>query len=211
MNISGIVNAFKLLRDPSLCLPHHTVSTFNHLPIPLSKAFAGRHGEKTPDIRAVILDKDNCFAVPHENEVHKPYREKFEELRKAYPGSRLLIVSNTAGTQDDPSHEQEKLLEKNTGVKVLRHGTKKPGCKDEVMEYFAQAKDFEITSPSQIAVVGDRLLTDVMMANMMGSYGFWIKDGVTERKSIFTKAEVGLSNFLLSRGYVAPNPKSDFE
>ena len=42
----------------------------------------------------------------------------------------------------------------------------------------------EITSPSQIAVVGDRLLTDVMMANMMGSYGFWIKDGVKERKSI---------------------------
>jgi hypothetical protein len=74
MNISGIVNAFKLLRDPSLCLPHHTVSTFNHLPIPLSKAFAGRHGEKTPDIRAVILDKDNCFAVPHENEVYKPYK-----------------------------------------------------------------------------------------------------------------------------------------
>lgn len=114
-----------------------------------------------------------------------------------------MIVSNTAGTQDDPSHEQEKLLEKNTGVKVLRHGTKvgievlcssprltiikKPGCKDEVMEYFAQAKDFEITSPSQIAVVGDRLLTDVMMANMMGSYGFWIKDGVTERKSIVSE------------------------
>lgn len=55
------------------------------------------------------------------------------------------------------------------------------------MEYFAQAKDVEITSPSQIAVVGDRLLTDVMMANMMGSYGFWIKDGVTERKSIVSK------------------------
>jgi HAD superfamily phosphatase (TIGR01668 family) len=109
-------------------------------------------------------------------------------------------VSNTAGTHDDSSHEQEKLLEKHTGVKVLRHGTKvgmvarfftisltefqKPGCKDEVMKYFAQAEDVEITSPSQIAVVGDRLLTDVMMANMMGSYGFWIKDGVTERKSI---------------------------
>jgi phosphatidylglycerophosphatase GEP4 len=73
MNISGTLNAFRLLRDPSLCLPHHTISTFNHLPIPLSKAFAGRHGDKIPDIRAVILDKDNCFAVPHQNEVYKPY------------------------------------------------------------------------------------------------------------------------------------------
>ncbi|TID18875.1 HAD-superfamily phosphatase [Venturia nashicola] len=193
MNVSGIVNAFKLLRDPSLCLPHHTVPTFNHLPIPLTKAFAGGRGEKTPDIRAVILDKDNCFAVPHENEVHEPYKEKFEELRKAYPGSRLLIVSNTAGTRDDTNHEQERLLEKNTGVKVLRHGTKKPGCKDEVMEYFARTKDVEITSPSQIAVVGDRLLTDVMMANMMGSYGFWIKDGVTERKSIVSKPSISVA------------------
>lgn len=113
-------------------------------------------------------------------------------------------MSNTAGTHDDQSHEQEKLLEKHTGVKVLRHGTKvgmvaryfaisltksqKPGCKDEVMEYFAQAEDVEITSPSQIAVVGDRLLTDIMMANMMGSYGFWIKDGVTVRKSIVSRS-----------------------
>lgn len=74
MNISGTLNAFKLLRDPSLCLPHHTISTFNHLPIPLSKAFAERHEDKIPDIRAVILDKDNCFAAPHQNEVWKPYR-----------------------------------------------------------------------------------------------------------------------------------------
>jgi phosphatidylglycerophosphatase GEP4 len=110
-------------------------------------------------------------------------------------------VSNTAGTRDDPNYKQLELLEKNTGVKVLRHDTKvfltihhhtsnhtadsykKPGCRDEVFKYFKQQKDVEITSPSQIAVVGDRLMTDVMMANMMGSYGFWIKDGVVERKS----------------------------
>lgn len=41
-----------------------------------------------------------------------------------------------------------------------------------------------MTSASQIAVVGDRLFTDVMMANMMGSYGFWIKEGVVEEKGL---------------------------
>lgn len=51
------------------------------------------------------------------------------------------------------------------------------------MAYFKQHPDSGVTSPSQIAVVGDRLFTDVMMANMMGSYGFWIRDGVIERKS----------------------------
>ena len=41
-----------------------------------------------------------------------------------------------------------------------------------------------MTSASQIAVVGDRLFTDVMMANLMGSHGVWIKDGVIAEKSI---------------------------
>jgi phosphatidylglycerophosphatase GEP4 len=76
MNISGTLNVFRLLRDPTLCLPQHTVSTFNHLPIPLSKAVARKDGAKDPkevDIRAIVLDKDNCFAVPHTDEIHPPY------------------------------------------------------------------------------------------------------------------------------------------
>jgi phosphatidylglycerophosphatase GEP4 len=77
MNISGTLNVFRLLREPTLCLPQHTVSTFNHLPIPLSKAFPrkdGANGQKEADIQAVVLDKDNCFAVPHTNELYKPYQ-----------------------------------------------------------------------------------------------------------------------------------------
>ena len=73
MNISGTLNVFRLIRDPALCLPQHTVSTFNHLPVPLSKAFPKRDGQKDVDIRAVVLDKDNCFAIAHTNEVHPPY------------------------------------------------------------------------------------------------------------------------------------------
>lgn len=53
----------------------------------------------------------------------------------------------------------------------------KPGCRAEVFDYFRNAPDAEVTSPSQIAVVGDRLFTDVMMANLMGAHGFWVKDG----------------------------------
>jgi ribonucleotide monophosphatase NagD (HAD superfamily) len=56
----------------------------------------------------------------------------------------------------------------------------KPGCHDDIMEYFYSKKDSGVTSPSQVAIVGDRLLTDIMMANIMGSYGVWIRDGVIE-------------------------------
>jgi phosphatidylglycerophosphatase GEP4 len=77
MNISGTFNVFRLLREPALCLPQQTVSTFNHLPIPLSKSFPrkdGASGQREADIQAIVLDKDNCFAVPHTHEVHKPYQ-----------------------------------------------------------------------------------------------------------------------------------------
>ncbi len=178
MNISGTFNFLRLFYNPSLCLPHHTVSTFDQLPIPLSKAFPTRNGEKKPDIRAIVLDKDNCFAVPKQNHVAPQNEAKLEELKKAYPGSRLLIVSNSAGTGDDPGYAEAELLERNTGVKVLRHATKKPGCHGGVMEYFRNAPDSGVTSASQVAVVGDRLFTDVLMANMMGAHSVWVKDGV---------------------------------
>ncbi|KAH3913102.1 hypothetical protein HBI56_087740 [Parastagonospora nodorum] len=210
MNISGTLNVFRLLRDPTLCLPQHTVSTFNHLPIPLSKAFPRKDGAKIGkevDIQAVVLDKDNCFAVPHTNELHPPYHDHFQRLRQAYPGSKLLIVSNTAGTDSDKQQEEATALEENTGIKVLRHSTKKPGCKEEVMTYFRAHPDAGVTRPDQIAIVGDRLSTDIMMANMMGSYGVWVRDGVTGR-GFFARMEDRLQGFLFRRGYSAPDPAS---
>ena len=73
MNTSATFNFFRLFRDPALCLPHITISNFNHLPVPLSTAFAQSEKDPRPDIRAVVLDKDNCFAKPREIKVYEPY------------------------------------------------------------------------------------------------------------------------------------------
>lgn len=51
-------------------------------------------------------------------------QSKWEELRQHYPGDKLLIVSNSAGTEDDKDYAQALQLERETGVKVLRHSTK---------------------------------------------------------------------------------------
>lgn len=72
LNLSASLNIFKLLANPSLCLPHATISTFKDLPIPLDSAFK-RKGVDV-NIKAVVLDKDDCFAVPETSEVHKPYQ-----------------------------------------------------------------------------------------------------------------------------------------
>lgn len=78
----------------------------------------------------------------------------------------------------DKERLQADAVEKATGVHVLSHGEKKPGCGAEVMEYFRSHPETRVTSPAHVAIVGDRLTTDIMMANMMGSWGFWVKDGV---------------------------------
>ncbi|KAI9820946.1 MAG: hypothetical protein M1832_003418 [Thelocarpon impressellum] len=218
MNVSATISTLKLIRDPSLCLPHATIPTFAHLPVPLSAAFP-RHAR--PDIRAVVLDKDNCFAVPRANEVYKPYSDKFQQLRAAYPGARLLIVSNSAGTDDDVSHQEvlplssptppssprlsppkAALLEANTGVSVLRHSRKKPSAHPQILAHLTAETD--VTHPSQIAVVGDRLFTDMVMANRMGAWGVWVKDGVVEERGLFTRAEKALEGWLRTRGYTPP-------
>lgn len=72
LNLSASLNITRLIFKPSLCLPHHTVSTFNDLPIPLEKGLQ-KDGRKV-EIKAVVLDKDDCFAYPDNVEVYDSYK-----------------------------------------------------------------------------------------------------------------------------------------
>lgn len=87
MNLSASLNIFKLLANPSLCLPHAAISTFKDLPIPLDSAFQRKGGEV--NVKAVVLDKDDCFAVPETNEVHKPYQVLFQSVGCNHWGFQL--------------------------------------------------------------------------------------------------------------------------
>jgi phosphatidylglycerophosphatase GEP4 len=88
-------------------------------------------------------------------------------------------VSNTAGASSiDPSLHLASAVESSTGITVLPHSTKKPGCGSDILSYFLSHPETGVTRADQIAIIGDRLTTDVMMANLMGSYAIWVKDGV---------------------------------
>jgi phosphatidylglycerophosphatase GEP4 len=69
------------------------------------------------------------------------------------------------------------------------------------MEYFRKHPETGVTGPEQVAVIGDRLTTDVMMANFMGSYAVWVKDGVVlpEETSVVSRT-FGLGGTLISDG-----------
>ncbi|TGZ83233.1 HAD-superfamily phosphatase [Ascodesmis nigricans] len=208
LNISATLNLLRSIKNPSLICPHYTISTFDQLSIPLSSAFRTPDGQE-PDIRAVVLDKDNCFAVPHELTVYKEYESTFTRLRAAYPGDRLLIVSNSSGTWEDRDYREAAHLERTLGIKVLRHhSTKKPGCWPEVFEHLKKS-DAGVTRPDQVAVVGDRLFTDVVMANMMGSWAVWVKEGVRPASgNLMGRGEHWVAQRLFERGWRAPTPSS---
>ena len=71
---------------------------------------------------------------------------------------------------------------------MFRHSTKKPGCGSDVFHHLKQKSTNGFSSPNQAVVIGDRLFTDIMMANMMGVWSIWVKDGVARNDGIVSKA-----------------------
>ncbi|CAX41073.1 uncharacterized protein YHR100C orthologue, putative [Candida dubliniensis CD36] len=201
LNLSATLNVSRLLYNPSLCLPHITVKSFDQLVLPFTIPTA-----PNVTIKGIVLDKDNCFAKDHDDKVWPEYEQTWKRLKEIYSKDHLLIVSNSAGTDDDINHIQAKTLESNTGINVLRHSIKKPGCLNEIIQYFAKLN----IKPNEIIVIGDRLFTDMVMANMMGSWGCWISQGVELSLKILPKLERDLYNRLVvnrpDNPYYPPTP-----
>ena|SRR5579862_1000827 len=80
MNLSGTINTFRLLYAPRLARSHVVLNQFSDLTFPVSKCIVTnvrrQYGVDVPepDIRAVVIDKDNCIAKPHSLEVWPAYK-----------------------------------------------------------------------------------------------------------------------------------------
>ena len=126
-------------------------------------------------------------------------------MLKGMSAANLLIVSNSSGLRSkDLYGSKAAQLEQNTGIPVLRHHHPKPACGPEILTYF----EGRIDDPSQILFIGDRLFTDVIMANRMGAWSLWIKRGVIPDNGIITRVEYSISSFLLRHGFEAPTISS---
>ncbi|CUM64284.1 uncharacterized protein PRCAT00001882001 [Priceomyces carsonii] len=67
-NISATLNVSRLLLNPSLCLPHLTVSSFDQLTFPIKFSNFSQ-----ANIKGIVLDKDNCFAKDKDDKVWPEY------------------------------------------------------------------------------------------------------------------------------------------
>ncbi|KAJ1678052.1 hypothetical protein EV182_004883, partial [Spiromyces aspiralis] len=109
-------------------------------------------------VRRIVFDKDNCLTAPYKTEIHPPFKDSWESCLKTFGKGNVMIVSNSIGTLDDPDYAE------------------KPLCGDEICTAFG----IRASERSSIAMIGDRLFTDVLLGNLYGFYSVWTKDIVTE-------------------------------
>lgn len=94
---------------------------------------------------------------------------------------------------------------------------KKPFSSPDVLRYLRERKVVE--DAGEVAVVGDRIGTDVLMAGLMGSWSVWTRDGVTEDekgrqgmdyRGFLAKGEAFMEAYLRRRG-VKPSVPAGWE
>ena len=114
-------------------------------------------------IKAVIFDKDNTLTAPYENTLHPRAQAGLQSALDTFGQKNVAIVSNSAGTDDDPGFVDGAEIEEALGIAVIKHSEKKPGGLTETMAHFP-----DVEEPSQLCMVGDRLLTDIVFGNLHG-------------------------------------------
>jgi phosphatidylglycerophosphatase GEP4 len=154
INTKALVTLASVLRRPSLLVPHVSLENISQLNYTAMKEQAG--------IRAVVFDKDNTLTAPYALEIHPDASEGLETAIRVFGAEKVAIMSNSAGTRDDPNYEDAQKIEAALGIAVIRHDEKKPGGIDEVLSHF------HMDDPSALCMVGDRLLTDVVFGNLYG-------------------------------------------
>jgi len=125
---------------------------------------------KAAGYRGAVVDKDNCLTLPHHDELVPELTDAWRECRRTFGEGNVLVVSNSAGTtQHDAGGIQAESISHYLQVHVLRHHTPKPGysCIRGIRSYFASLPT--PVKDDELVVIGDRIFTDVVMANRMKS------------------------------------------
>ena len=146
------VLAFLKSGNPVVLSPKLWVPSIQHL----------NYVELRRDFEAIVFDKDNCLTPPYQHRLL--YADAVERCKAAF-GNNVAVLSNCVGCEEHYKGATEE-FEGISGLRVIRHSIKKPDCIDSVYKHFGDK-----INPNKIVMVGDRLTTDILMANRHGMYG----------------------------------------
>ena len=122
---------------------------------------------KRQGLNYIVFDKDNTLTAPYVKTYFSREVESsiLDSCFSAFGPAFCACISNSAGSlKYDPDHEEATQCEKALLMPFIRHERKKPNVMPDILRHF------EITDASQVCIVGDRLLTDVVMGNEAGCY-----------------------------------------
>ncbi len=122
-------------------------------------------------IKALITDLDNTLVAWNEEEIGKRLGFWFEEAKRN--NMKICVVSNNS---------QSRVF--NFAHKVGIHAI--PRARKPSRKAFRKALNILNLSPSQVAVVGDQIFTDVLGGNRVGLFTILIRP-ITEREFIGTR------------------------
>ncbi|CAG8494227.1 6792_t:CDS:2, partial [Ambispora leptoticha] len=179
LNLQSLRYIFVALRNPHLLVPHVLVSDIREVDfVQLKKA----------GVQAVAFDKDNTLTAPYQDSLYPLYEKAWSSCKENFGSDNIVIVSNSAGTPDDPDFKSANKIERALGVKVLKHKVKKPGDGESLISHFNKNKEDTCTNKNHknaIVIIGDRLFTDVLYGNMNGMLTILVKNVVTEKGDNF--------------------------
>jgi len=135
----------------SLAIPHFSVKNISKI---------SPEKLKEQGFKGLIFDKDNTLTAPYVNEIYPTIIEAFQQYQQVYKNN-IIIMSNSAGSWDDKNYEAASQVEKELGIRVLRHSRKKPGGIKNVLDHFH-------CNSKELVMFGDRIFTDIVFGNRYG-------------------------------------------
>ncbi len=194
-NLEGIKFFFDILKNPRLAIPHY------HVP-DIRRISAGRL--KEVGIKGVIFDKETTLTLPYSLSLVPYLLESVSEFSHYFP-KKLAILSNSAGTLDDPDYKKAKRIEEHLVIPVIRHNEKKPNGIESIQEFFD-------CPASELAIIGDRSFTDVAYGNRYEMLTIKVDPFTSKGDNLMVRRVVRplenhLVNKWIARGYTAPKHK----
>jgi HAD superfamily phosphatase (TIGR01668 family) len=151
MELKDILAYIDCLRPRYLC-PDHKFNNLSNL----DEDFL-----ETRDIAAVVLDVDQTLTIYHGEFIDSRVKRTFQDFCEN-PKIKVFILSNC----DEQRYKELNKIFKSYQAELIKPEIKKPlnGAYQIILDYLKE----EGISPNQVAMIGDRLWTDIAGANRQG-------------------------------------------
>lgn len=121
-------------------------------------------------LRYIVFDKDNTLTEPYARTFFNGNIESaiLKECKVAFGAANVAVLSNSVGSKDDPGYAEAERVEGSLKLPVIKHKYKKPAVHEDIMRHF-NAREEHL-----VAIVGDRILSDVVLGNSQGMFTIYV-------------------------------------